>query len=108
LTWEKTTTYNIGVDFDLLDTGLISGGIDVYKRYTSDLLSLVSAPPGQALKNQIIDNVGKLETKGVELNLNLKPISKEDYSLSFNGNISYNIGEITDLNLVYQWVQVVN
>lgn len=97
LTWEKTTTYNAGVDFDLFKN-FISGGIDVYKRYTTDLLSTVSAPPGQALTNEFIANVGSMENKGFELNLNIKPVVKENISVTFNGNIAYNIGQITDLN----------
>lgn len=97
LTWEKTTTYNAGLDFELFKN-FISGGIDLYKRYTTDLLSTVSAPPGQALTNEFIANVGSMENKGFEVNLNIKPILKEDFSLTFNSNIAYNIGEITDLN----------
>jgi iron complex outermembrane receptor protein len=97
LTWEKTSTYNAGIDFDVLKNNLLSGSIDVYQRYTKDLLSEVSTNTGQFLKNVFPTNVGVMDSKGAELNLNLKPIANDDFSLTLNGNISYNIAKITDL-----------
>jgi TonB-linked SusC/RagA family outer membrane protein len=98
LTWEQTTTYNIGVDFSLFDNGIVSGSFDAYQRYTTDLLSMVSAAPGQALTNEFVSNVGEMENKGMEASLVVKVVSTEDFNLAVNGNIAYNIGEITDLN----------
>ena len=97
LTWEKTTTYNIGVDFDLFNNSILSGNVDFYKRKTTDLLSIVPIPPGQALSNAFIDNVGETESDGFELNLNVNAINKENVTLSLGGNIAYNNTEITDL-----------
>ncbi len=102
LTWEKTTTYNLGVDFDFFKNSFISGSFDIYKRDTNDLLVLTGVPPGQALSDQVIQNVGSTEGKGFELNLNLNPIQNEDFNLSFNGNLSYNYTEVTDLKGVEQ------
>jgi TonB-linked SusC/RagA family outer membrane protein len=98
LTWEKTTTYNVGIDFDLFEKSIVTGSIDAYQKYTKDLLSVVSAAPGQALTNEFVANVGSMKNKGVEGNLNVKVINTDDFNLSLNGNIAYNIGEITDLN----------
>ncbi len=102
LTWEKTTTYNLGVDFDFFSNSFLSGSFDIYKRETTDLLVLTGVPPGQALSDQVIQNVGSTDSKGFELNLNLNPIKTEDLELSLNGNISYNISEVTDLKGVEQ------
>jgi len=98
LTWEKTTTYNLGLDFSLFKNGLLSGSFDIYKRDTRDLLAQAPVPPGQALTNAFIDNIGETESEGFELNLNLVPVSTEDFNLSIGGNISYNKTEVTDLN----------
>ncbi|MCC9062888.1 SusC/RagA family TonB-linked outer membrane protein [Flavobacterium piscisymbiosum] len=98
LTWEKTTTYNVGIDFDLFEKSIVTGSIDAYQKYTKDLLSVVSAAPGQALTNEFVANVGSMKNKGVEGNLNVKVINSDDFNLAVNGNIAYNIGEITDLN----------
>lgn len=102
LTWEKTTTYNAGVDFDFFANSILSGSFDIYKRETTDLLVLTGVPPGQALSDQVIQNVGSTESKGFELNLNLSPVQNEDFNLSFNGNLSYNFTEVTDLKGVEQ------
>ena len=102
LTWEKTTTYNAGVDFDFFDNSFLSGAFDIYKRETTDLLVVTNVPPGQALSDQVIQNVGSTESKGFELDLNLKPIQNEDFGLSLNGNLSYNFTEVTDLKGVEQ------
>ena len=100
LTWEKTATYNAGIDFEILEKGIINGSLDVYQRNTSDLLAKVPASQGQSLTNVSIRNVGSLVNKGVELNLNLKAIQSDNVNLNFNTNISYNKGEVTDLNNV--------
>ncbi len=98
LTWEKTTTYNIGLDFDLFKNNLISGAFDIYKRDTSDLLALTPLPPGQGLINQFVQNVAQTESKGFELNLNINPIQNDNVSLQFNSNIAYNFTEVTELD----------
>ncbi len=97
LTWEKTTTYNIGLDFDLFKNNFVSGAFDIYKRDTRDLLALTPIPPGQGLINQFVQNVAQTESKGFELNLNIKPIQSDNLNLEFNSNISYNYTEVTDL-----------
>ncbi|UKM64359.1 SusC/RagA family TonB-linked outer membrane protein [Flavobacteriaceae bacterium GSB9] len=102
LTWEKTTTYNAGVDFDFFANSFLSGSFDIFKRDTRDLLVLTGVPPGQALSDQIIQNVGTTESKGFELNLNLNPVQNENFNLNLNGNLSYNITEVTDLKGVEQ------
>jgi hypothetical protein len=45
----------------------------------------------------LIQNVGATDSEGFELNLNLNPVQNEDFNLSLNGNLSYNITEVTDL-----------
>ncbi|MGB5418785.1 SusC/RagA family TonB-linked outer membrane protein [Algibacter sp.] len=97
LTWEKSTTYNLGVDFDFFHFSILSGSFDIFKRKTTDLLVATNVPPGQALSDILIQNVGDTESKGFELNLNLNPIKNEDFNLSLNGNLSYNFTEVTDL-----------
>lgn len=97
LTWEKTTTYNAGFDFDILKNNLFTGAFDVYFRKTTDLLADVPVPPGQAFSSSFVDNVGETESKGFELNLNINPIQTDDFSFSIVSNIAYNNTEVTDL-----------
>ncbi len=96
--WEETETQNIGLDFGFLKNRL-SGSVDVYKRTTSDLLNQVVVPTGSNFSNKLITNVGSLENKGVEIALNVIPISKPDMSLNIGFNVTYNQNEITKLLL---------
>jgi len=97
LTWEKTTTFNAGLDFDILKNNLITGSFDIYFRNTTDLLADVPVPPGQAFSSSFIDNVGETESKGFELNLNINPIQTDNFNFSIVSNIAYNNTEVTDL-----------
>lgn len=97
LTWEKTTTYNAGIDFDFFKNSFFSGSFDIYKRETTDLLATIPQPPGQALKDTFIDNVGSTDSKGFELNTVFNLWSTDKANLSFNANIAYNHTEVTDL-----------
>ncbi len=97
LTWEKTSTYNAGVDFALFKNRLITGSFDVFNRETEDLLTRVNLPPGQALTDNFIANAGTTESKGFELALNINPVSTDDFNVSLNSNFSYARTEVTDL-----------
>lgn len=100
VTWETTETVNGGVDFAFFRQDRVSGSIDVYQRKTKDLLAVVPLPPGQGLTSNFIDNIGSLENKGVEMNLNVIPIKTEDFTLNLFGNFAYNDAKITDLENV--------
>ena len=102
LTWEKTTTYNAGIDFELFKSGILSGSFDAYLRKTTDLLSRYTLPPGQGLTDQFIGNVGSTEGKGFEFNLDVKAVQSNDFNLGFNGNIAYNYTKVVDLKGVSQ------
>lgn len=94
--WEETTTQNIGLDFGLFNER-ITGSVEFYKRVTDDLINEVTIPTGSNFKNTLVTNVGSLENKGVELSLNLVPISKKDMSLNIGFNLTYNKNEVTKL-----------
>jgi iron complex outermembrane receptor protein len=97
LTWEKTTTYNLGLDLDLFKNSFLSGSFDIYQRKTTDLLAKVALPPGQGLSDSFIKNVGSTEGKGFELNLNIKPLRTDNASIEITSNLAYNYTKVTDL-----------
>lgn len=96
--WEETTTQNIGLDFGFVNDR-ITGSIDLYKRVTDDLLNQVTIPSGSNFSNTLLTNVGSLENTGIEVSLNLVPISTKDMSLNLGFNVTYNKNEITKLLL---------
>ena len=68
LTWEKVTTYDVGLDMDFLGNRLSFSG-DYYWRYTDDLLVYGPDLPQVFGANTPKGNYGSLKTKGWELSL---------------------------------------
>lgn len=97
ITWEKTTTYNIGLDFELLKDSRIFGSVDVYTRKTKDLLAVVALPPGQGLKDEFISNIGSTKDHGVEANLTIVPVKNESITWSISGNAAYAYAEVDEI-----------
>ena len=97
LTWEKTTTWNAGLDFAFL-RNRITANIDGYYRKTTDLLNTVTAPVMMALGETVTKNIGSLENYGVEFTLGVKPIVTKDFCWDIQYNVSWNKNKITELN----------
>ena len=97
LTWEKTTTLNVGVDFSLFDDNRLQGSVDVFQRETSDLLATVPVAPGQALSSSFVKNVGDMESQGIEASLSVDVIRSQDANLNIFGNFAYIDREVKDL-----------
>jgi TonB-linked outer membrane protein, SusC/RagA family len=96
VTWEHTTTKNIGLDFGFFKDR-ISGSFDLYDRTTDNLIENVATAAGSNYSNAIWNNIGSLENKGAELTLNLIPVSTKDMSLNIGFNLTYNKNKITKL-----------
>ncbi len=95
LTWEKQTEFNLGLDIGLLKNR-VTMNFDGYIRKGDDLIDFVqtSGIGGQSLK---LGNFSKLETKGVEFQLNTINVSNDDFKWSSSFNISLINQEITEL-----------
>jgi iron complex outermembrane receptor protein len=97
LTWEKTTTYNVGLDYGFINNR-ISGSIDWYHRKTVDLInSEVKTPSGANFSEFVVDNVGSLENNGIEYTLNLMPVVTKNWQWEVGFNMAYNKNKITEL-----------
>ncbi|MFB9864380.1 TonB-dependent receptor [Rufibacter immobilis] len=95
LTWETTTSYNLGTDFGFFDNRL-SGSIDVYRKKTSDLLLNKSIPTSNGFGSLPV-NQGAIQNKGVELQLNGDVVKKDAFTLSLYGNIAFNKSKVIDV-----------
>ncbi len=84
--WEKTTQWNIGVDFGFLNNR-VNGSLEVYFSKTRDLLMNMSVPTVTGYAATIA-NIGKTSNKGVELTINAMPVVTRD----FEWNTSFNMG----------------
>lgn len=96
LKWEKTTTWNGGLDFGFLN-GRITGALDGYYRETDDLLNSVKIPVGTNFNSQMLSNIGSLKNYGVEFSINSKPIVTNDFTWDLTYNVTWNHNEITKL-----------
>ena len=96
LGWEKTDSWNFGVDMGFL-RNRINLGIDAYRKLTRDMLYQVSVPAFLGLSNnKAWDNVGNIENKGVEVELSSK-IFTGAFKWSAAFNIAYNKNKVLSL-----------
>lgn len=96
LKWEETSQLNFGVDFGLFDQRLY-GSVDYYIKNTTDLLLQFSTAAPSVVATQWA-NVGEVENKGLEINLNADVIDKDDFLWSSNINFSTNKNEVISLS----------
>ena len=61
LTWEKTTTWNAGIDMGFMNDRLTMN-FDFYHRKTKDLINTVTVPVGTNFSNKVTTNIGSLIT----------------------------------------------
>ncbi|HZL11979.1 MAG TPA: TonB-dependent receptor [Prolixibacteraceae bacterium] len=77
LGWEKSTQYNIGVDFSIL-SNRVGGSIDLYKSNTSDLLMNMSILSLTGYTSTYA-NIGKTSNRGIDISLNTRNIVSKDF-----------------------------
>ncbi|MEO7769319.1 MAG: TonB-dependent receptor, partial [Ferruginibacter sp.] len=94
--WEQTSTYNAGLDYGFLDNR-ISGSVDVYFKKTKDLLNTIPIPAGSNFSSTILTNVGNIENKGIEFQINATPVKNAHFNWDLSFNAAYNSNKITNL-----------
>ncbi len=100
LKWESTTQSNIGLDVSVFK-GRLNATIDLYKKTTKDLL-LRRTLPGYTGFPSIMDNVGSVENKGLELSISGDPLVglvrwNSGFNISLNRNKVLDLGEVSRL-----------
>ena len=95
LGWETTTSYNVGIDFGVLNNRIYFSA-DYYKKVTKDLLlkSPVSLITGFS---NMMANVGNVDNWGVEFEVNTANIVTSSFKWNSSLNISLNRNKITSL-----------
>ncbi len=96
LTWETTTTTNIGLDWGVMNQRL-SGSIDWYYRKTTDLLNWATFSAMTNFRNAFYKNIGSLRNTGIEMSLNWKAISTTDLLWTIDYNLTYNSNKVLEL-----------
>ncbi len=96
LQWEKTTTYNAGIDFSVLN-GRVRLAADYYYRETNDLISSVSVAAGTNFGNYLVKNIGSLTNQGCEFSIDARPVESDDFVWQTTYNVTYNKNKIEEL-----------
>ncbi|MBE7179109.1 MAG: SusC/RagA family TonB-linked outer membrane protein, partial [Mucilaginibacter polytrichastri] len=73
LSWETTYQYNAGTDINFLKDR-ISLNLDLYYKKTTDLLLDIPVPETSGFYTSL-QNIGEVENKGVELNMNTRNLT---------------------------------
>lgn len=93
LSWEKSTTWGIGID--AMINNKISFTFDYYDRKTTDIIMEVPVPTEFAL-GAYKDNVGAMRNRGVEMQLGYSN-QWGDWKFGVVGNFAYNKNKIENL-----------
>lgn len=98
LRWEKTATWNGGVDFAFFGYRL-NGSVDLYKKSGSDILTRTELDVTTGWTDLYINN-GNMENKGVEIMLNGRILTarrRKDVGLNVTFNVAYNQNKVTGI-----------
>ena len=92
LEWEKTSSWNFGIDFSFLNRR-ISGALDIYHKRTHDMIM------GQRLPNftgfsSITTNLGEVTNTGFEITLNTRNIDTENFKWNTALGFSYKMAAL--------------
>jgi len=101
LKWETKYTFDVGLDFAVLNNRL-TGTFDYYKSTTKDLLYTytVSVPP--FVYSRLLANMGEMTNSGVEVALTGEVIRSTDWGLKIAGNLAFQKNELVSLHGTYK------
>jgi iron complex outermembrane receptor protein len=95
LKWEQTTQTNVALDFGYKDN-LLKGSIEYYNKDTKDLLLTVSVPQPAAVSTRL-ENIGRVNNKGLELNMDAQMIRKAKLDWILGGLLTIERNKVVDL-----------
>ena len=96
--WETTSTYDFGFDYGLFKNR-INGSVAYYKQKVKDLLLATALPPSAGIEGGNVnwENIGDMENKGFEFNIQAIVIDKA-VKWSVGGNFATNNNKVLALD----------
>ncbi|MCK4677772.1 MAG: TonB-dependent receptor [Bacteroidales bacterium] len=89
LKWETSTTFNLGIDFIVLNRKL-TGSVEYFIKNTQDLLfNAEAALPGPSGVRRWTNLDAEVINNGVEITLNGVIVSTNDFTFNLGGNVSF-------------------
>lgn len=95
LGWEKTTSYNLGLDLGLFNDR-VTITADIYKKTTTDLLINLAIPASSTFRSYST-NTGEVYNKGFDLEATVNIIKKKDFDWNFFGNFTINRNKVVSM-----------
>lgn len=99
LEWEKTTAYNVGLDFSVLDSRF-TGSVEWYYKKTHDMIMNQRLPNFTGFSS-ITTNLGEVTNSGFELTLNSRNMEIKNFTWNTSFGFSYNKNRINHLYYEY-------
>lgn len=96
VTWETTTTTNLGIESSFFRNKL-GVNVDLFQKRTSDILRPVDIPSQVGNLGGPLRNIGTVDNKGIEVGL-VHRNDLGDFSYQLSGSITWIKNEVVDLN----------
>jgi TonB-linked SusC/RagA family outer membrane protein len=106
LTWQVNTTFNVGTDFELFNH-FINGSIEYFISDQTKLLNPAQVA-GTTGFQTVFTNSGKIQDKGLEIQLNSNNIKTDNFTWTSGFNISFLSNKIKSLAVDNQLISAYN
>lgn len=93
--WERTATYNVGVDFALWNYRF-SGSLDYYRKNSTDVIGLLSSDPTSGF-NSYNANTANIVNNGFEMQLNSINMQRDSFKWLTQLTGSFNFNKVKDV-----------
>ena len=104
LTWEKTNTFNVGLDFSILNNRF-SGSIEYYHKKSSDLMCRADGTPvsGYGSSSNLINSAGMINN-GIEITLSSILLRKGDWAWTAGLTFAYNRNRVSESRITCPYI----
>lgn len=102
LQWEKSTSWNVGLDLGFWDNRL-TASMEYYYMPTTNMIMNQSLPDFTGFRS-ITTNLGRVDNRGFELTLNSQNINRKNFVWNTTFTFSYNSNKIKKLYGEYETI----
>ncbi|GAB3418282.1 TonB-dependent receptor [Niabella aquatica] len=100
LQWEKTASFNVGLDLGFLNNR-ITTTLDYFQMSTTDMIMNQSLPDFAGFSS-VTSNLGEVQNNGFEISVNSRNIARKDFSWNTTFGFSYYKNKIKHLYYRYE------
>jgi TonB-linked SusC/RagA family outer membrane protein len=98
VSWEVSNNYDLGVDFGLFNNR-INGSVAYFLKDVNKLLLAVPLPASAGIigGNSLFDNIGDMQSKGLEFNISAAVLNKNQFKWDVTLNYTHNTNKVVNL-----------